>query len=333
MKFGEQPTYSRQAYEDTEKGIQDVKDTARGDASVEELRALVSEKQSLESQKADLHGQAFDEATEMNRERDALAEERAAKEASDTAEADRLRAEILGEAATPETASLEEVPVERESKTIASTAEMPLAVNTDSEESIVTLEQEEPAQKTESSRGFFDKMKSFFSGEKQEEPKESLVGKLKDFLGKPKENGEYREMVDERGNFDIKNAYSNIKSKKWRQEKFEKGVAFVGATATLLSGSGLLAGGLAGVGIEGGAATIAATSPLIGAAMSGALYAVPAVGIGAAAAWGGVKLWNMYKRRKALRAADELFIREHGNDKKDAWNKGTLQGLRSDYGL
>lgn len=322
MKFEEQSTYSRQAYEDTEKGIQDVKDAAKGNASVEELRALVQEKKTLESQKADLHGQAFDEATEMNRERDALAQERAAKEAADTAAADRLRAEILGESVAPEATSVEAAPVLAESKPENAVTEQLLPVS-----------QVESVPASEPAHGFFDKMKSFFSGEKQEESRESLIEGLKSFLGKPKENGEYRDMVDEQGNFDIKNAYNNIRSKKWRQEKFEKGVAFAGATATLLSGSGILAGGLAGVGIEGGAATIAATSPLIGAAMSGALYAVPAVGIGAAAAWGGVKLWNMYKRRKALRAADELFIREHGNDKKDAWNKGTLRGLRSDYGL
>lgn len=334
MKFEGQPTYSRQAYEETEKGIQDVKDAAKGNGSVEDLRTLVQEKKTLESQKADLHGQAWDEATEMDRERDALVQERVAQEAADAAEAERLRAEILGETTISEPTSVEVAPVGMESKTMASATEMPLAVDADFEESIVTLEPAESVQKSVSEKpGLFDRMKSFFSGEKEEEPKESLVGKLKDFLGKPKENGEYRNMLDEQGNFDIRNAYGNIRSKKWRQERFEKGVAFAGATATLLSGSGLLAGGLAGVGIEGGAATIAATSPLIGVAMSGALYAVPAVGIGAAAAWGGVKLWNMYKRRKALRAADELFIRQNGNDRKDSRTKEWLADRKQDFDL
>ena len=353
MKFEGQPTYSRQAYEETEKGIQDVKDAAKGNGSVEDLRVLVQEKKTLESQKADLHDQAFDEATEMNRERDVLAQERMAKEAADTAEADRLRAEILGETAIHETASAEVVSAQTDSKPESLAAEAskqeleeariimePDVMSAERKqthsantEQSATVRQAENIPANESKPGIFDKMKSFFSGEKQEESKESLVGKLKNFLGKPKENGEYRDMVDGQGNFDIKNAYSNIRSKKWRQEKFEKGVAFAGATATLLSGSGLLAGGLAGVGIEGGAATIAAMSPLIGAAMSGALYAVPAVGIGAAVAWGGVKLWNMYKRRKALRVADELFIRQNGGDVKDSRTEAWLADRKQDFDL
>ncbi len=107
MKFGEQPTYSRQAYEDTEKGIQDVKDIAQGSDSVEELRTLVQEKKGLEAQKAELHGQAWDEANEMNKEHDALAQESAAQAETDAAEVARIRAEILGESAASEAASVE----------------------------------------------------------------------------------------------------------------------------------------------------------------------------------------------------------------------------------
>lgn len=110
MKFGEQPTYSRTAYEDTEKGIQDVKDTAQGTDSVEDLRTLVQEKRALETQKADLHGQAFDEAIDMNKEHDALAQDRTVQAEADAAEVARIRAEILGESAAPETTSAEAVP-------------------------------------------------------------------------------------------------------------------------------------------------------------------------------------------------------------------------------
>lgn len=103
MKFGEQPIYSRQAYSDTEKGIQDVKDIAQGSDSVEDLRALVQEKKGFEAQKAELHGQAWDEAIEMNKEHDVLAQESASQAEADAAEVERLRSEILGEGAVSET--------------------------------------------------------------------------------------------------------------------------------------------------------------------------------------------------------------------------------------
>lgn len=103
MKFGEQPVYSRQTYEDTEKGIQDIKDVAKGSGSIEDLRVLAENKKTLEGQKADLHDQAWDEAKGMDKERDALTQESAAQAEADDAEVERLRSEILGEGAVSET--------------------------------------------------------------------------------------------------------------------------------------------------------------------------------------------------------------------------------------
>lgn len=102
MKFGEQPKYSRRAYEENEKGIQDVKDIAKGSGSVEELRTLVREKKALEAQKVELYSHAWDEANEMNKEQEALAQESAAQAKADANEVERIRAEILGENGTGE---------------------------------------------------------------------------------------------------------------------------------------------------------------------------------------------------------------------------------------
>ncbi len=393
MKFGEQPAYSKEAYEDTEQGIKDIKSAARGEVSTEALRSLAAEKQALESQKAELHGQAFDEATLMDQEHNVLAADRTAQAEADAAEAAQLRAEILGEDATLETTSSELSPVQADqeltippagpnekdvedaslingaldiatedagkglgkmpniAKLEAKSAdEMDVLVeklrDLDDPEARVVQEsasQEkvegvprlaENVSKSESATGFLDKVKSFFSGERKEESKESLLEKLNGCLGKERKKDFRREnMIDENGNFIVDNAYHNIWLKKFNQDKVEENIALTGGIATVLSGSGLMIAMRASVGIEGGMAAVVASNPWLGPAIEASIYATPAIAAVAAGAWAGVKLYNMYKRRKAARYADELFARKQGVDIETARNGGTLTRLKQNFGL
>lgn len=373
MKFGEQPAYSRQAYEETEKGIQDVKDAAKGSGSVEELRTLASEKNALEAQKTDLHGQAWDEATKMNQERDALAQERAAQEKSDAAEADRLRAEILGETAASETASVEVAPVEVASEPTSPVAEaseqdfedahlvnrlvdkkresgatpdmeklgaksaeemddLARRLRTDAGQRVLAKEFPSPAlspeqpvaaskpevvSKAEVPRGFFDKVKSFFSGEKSGEmsgeESETEEASPEEIKGKAWEEfcTEYPGMEGETYG-QLETAIKRAHSKYEDRYNYQRNALIAGSLAG--SGSVVIASMVGGVpaflsGIATMGGTTATAAGIAGAATFGTLiFVAPA----ALLAYGAYSKFKRYQEVRKIKKDTALLNKAFG---------------------
>lgn len=82
--------YSRQAYEDTEKGIKDVVDSIDASAPVEQLREKFAEQNELVGEKETLHNEAWDQAVAENTARDETKVSQEAQKAAEQSEAAEL---------------------------------------------------------------------------------------------------------------------------------------------------------------------------------------------------------------------------------------------------
>jgi len=82
--------YSRQAYEDTEKGIKNVVDSIDASAPVEQLREKFAEQNELVGEKETLHNEAWDQAAAENTARDEAKVSLEAKKAAEQSEAAEL---------------------------------------------------------------------------------------------------------------------------------------------------------------------------------------------------------------------------------------------------
>lgn len=299
--------YSRQAYENTEKGIKDVVDSIDASAPVEQLREKFAEQNELVGEKETLHNEAWDQAVAENTARDEAKVSQEMQKAAEQSEAAELlkkmheNAGIKPESAIPNGSSQEDPKAFSDLSGLITSGELDATLANIGprldKSTKYSVEQKEALSKVIEKRS--QELKEKGTERLAQQEKEEELNKLYESLNLPPnkqgaDNLYSRESVDKEGGIGHKidqGLRGEIYNDRKKREKFAIGSAFTGGFTTLASLGALIASG-----------TEASVFGYSGAALATAGFGIGAAGLGILAVgglgWAGMKAWHAYKERR-----------------------------------